>query len=67
MNKNVQDKEQKKFSQIEKYLMNYLDELLIHFDIDQQELEILLMNVYNKIRTPNSFKKMVNILKFLRF
>lgn len=67
MDKSVQKIFKKDFSQIERYLLNYLDELSVHFDLPDEHLEIILMNVYNKIRTPNSFKKMVNILKFLRF
>ena len=67
MDKSIQKNKSKDFSKIEKYILNYLDELLIHFDLDQNELEILLMNVYNKIRTPNSLKKIVNMLKFFRF
>lgn len=67
MDKSAQKTFKKDFSKLEGYLLAYLDELSIHFDLPSEDLEIILMNVYNKIQTPNSFKKMVNMLKFLRF
>lgn len=46
-------------------LERYISELSLHFELSDEQLEILVFELFVKIKTPYSFKKMLNMLKLL--
>lgn len=46
-------------------LERYISELALHFELNDEEIEILVFELFSKIKTPYSFKKMINMLKLL--
>ncbi len=46
-------------------LERYISELALHFELDDEQVEVLLFDLFSKIKTPYSFKKMLNMLKLL--
>jgi len=49
------------FERMRKYLLRYIDEIRLHFDVDEEDLERLLFDCYKTIkRKPlNKFMSMV--------
>lgn len=46
-------------------LERYLAELSLHFELSDEQLEFLILELFSKVKTPYSFKKMLNMLKLL--
>lgn len=46
-------------------LERYISELALHFELNDEEIEFLVFELFSKIKTPYSFKKMINMLKLL--
>ncbi len=53
------------YSRAASCLERYISELALHFDLSDEELEILIFELFAKNKTPYSFKKMLNMLKLL--
>lgn len=46
-------------------LERYVAELALHFELTDEQLEFLIFELFSKIKTPYTFKKMLNMLKLL--
>lgn len=57
-----------KFYETEKirnYLLKYIDELKLHFDVEQEDLEKILYECYKSIKAPTTVMKIIDMVKSL--
>ena len=50
-------------SKIQNYILKYIDELRLHFDVEQKDLEKIVGNCYGLIKTPSPAKKFLDMVK----
>lgn len=47
------------------YLLRYIDELKLHFNVRPEDLERILYDCYKSVKTPTTVKKILSMVKSL--